>query len=110
LWKLLRRKVWNSRDERQRRVIWRCNKKYVVRGERGCENKDIDDRVLCKAFISVFNAMVENKNYFLEKWNEGLKSESVLVRYKCRAFIKIIGGADLIEEFDMDIYFKIIEK
>ncbi|WP_246588732.1 hypothetical protein [Pelorhabdus rhamnosifermentans] len=23
------RKVWNSTDERHRRIIWRCNGKYV---------------------------------------------------------------------------------
>jgi hypothetical protein len=62
------RKVWNSTDERLRRVIWRCNKKYVIKGERSGENKHIDDRVLYQAFVNSFNAMVENKEYFIEKW------------------------------------------
>lgn len=30
------RKVWNSNDDRRRRIIWRCNDKYVVKGEKGC--------------------------------------------------------------------------
>lgn len=30
------RKVWNSNNERLRRVIWRCNKKYKVKGEKSC--------------------------------------------------------------------------
>lgn len=51
------RKAWNSTDERLRRVIWRCNKKYVVKGEKSCENKHVDDRVLYQAS---FNAMIEN--------------------------------------------------
>lgn len=60
------------------RVIWRCNKKYTVKGEKSCENKHIDDRVLYQAFINTFNAIIENKNYFMEKWKEHLKSNNLL--------------------------------
>jgi len=105
-----RRKVWNSNNERLRRIIWRCNKKYVVKGEKSCENKHIDDRVLYKVFVEAFNVMVQNKDYFMEKWKIGLQSENVLVRYKSAQFIEILEGAEVIEEFDIDIYFKIIEK
>jgi site-specific DNA recombinase len=66
------RKVWNSTDERLRRFIWRCNNKYAVKGKKSCTNKHIDDKVLYQAFINTFNAMIENKNYFIEKWKEGL--------------------------------------
>lgn len=104
------RKVWNSTDERLRRVIWRCNKKYVVKGEKGCGNKHIDDRVLYQAFINTFNAMIENKGYFMERWKQHLESENILQRYKARQLIKIAENAYLIEEFDMDLFFKIIEK
>jgi site-specific DNA recombinase len=104
------RKVWNSNNERLRRIIWRCNKKYMVKGERGCENTHIDDRVLYQAFINTFNAMIENKDYFMEKWREGIKSENVLVRYKAKQFMKIIEKAEVIKEFDKDLYYMVIEK
>ena len=104
------RKVWNSTDERIRRVLWRCNKKYVVKGEKGCEKKHVDDKVLYKVFVEAFNAMIENKEDFMEKWQQGLQSENVLVKYKSREFIRIIENANLMKEFDIDIYFKIIEK
>ena len=64
------RKIWNSNDERQRRVVWRCNKKYVVKGVKGCENKHIANRVLYKVFIEAFNTMIEN----------------ILLRYKAGEF------------------------
>ena len=104
------RKVWNSNNERLRRIIWRCNKKYTVKGEKSCENKHIDDRVLYQAFISTFNAMIENKNYFMEKWKEHLKSDNLLQRYKAKQFMRIIENAGPIEEFDIDLFFRIIEK
>ena len=64
------RKIWNSNDERLRRMVWRCNRKYAVKGKKSCDNNHIDDRVLYKAFIHTFNAMIENKDYFMEKWKE----------------------------------------
>ena len=68
----------NSTDERLRRIIWRCNKKYAVKGEKLCDNQHIDYDILYRAFVSVFNAVIENKDYFMEKWNELLKGEDVL--------------------------------
>ncbi|WP_035287954.1 recombinase family protein [Clostridium sp. KNHs214] len=104
------RKVWNSNDERFRKIIWRCNNKYRVKGEKGCKNKHIDDRVLHQTFINVFNAMIENRDYFMEKWKEHLKSKNALVRYKSKELIGILKIAEPIEEFDMDLFISIIEK
>ena len=104
------RKVWNSTDERLRQVIWRCNNKYAVKGKKSCTNKHIDDKVLYQAFINTFNTMIENKKYFMEKWKQHIKSDNLLQRYKAKQFIEIINNAEPIEGFDMDLYFKIIEK
>lgn len=104
------RKVWNSTDERLRRVVWRCNKKYEVKGKKSYENKHIDDRILYQTFINTFNALIENKDYFIEKWKEYLKSDDLLQRYKAMQFIRILNDAELIERFDIDLFFRIIEK
>ncbi|WP_333887907.1 recombinase family protein [Clostridium sp.] len=104
------RKVWNSTDERLRRVVWRCNKKYKVKGKKSCDSKHIDDNVLYKVFVEAFNAMVQNKDYFMEKWKQRVDSENVLVRYKARQFIGIMENAEVIEEFDIDLFFRIVEK
>jgi site-specific DNA recombinase len=46
----------------------------------------------------------------MEKWKDGLQSENILVRYKTKQFIEIIKEAEVLKEFDIDIYYKIIEK
>lgn len=104
------RKVWNSTDDRYRRIIWRCNGKYPAKGEKGCESRHIDDEVLYQAFIEVFNTLVENKDGFIGKWQERLKSDNVLVRYKAKQFIGIFKGADRINTFDEKLYFAMVEK
>ena len=104
------RKVWNSTDERLRRIIWRCNGKYVERGKKGCDSRHIDDGVLEQAFVNVFNMIVENKDYFIEKCQEMLDSDNALVRYKARQFVEMIAESEGLEEFDADLYFALTEK
>ena len=104
------RKVWNSTDDRFRRIIWRCNGKYPAKGEKGCESRHIDNAVLYQAFVNVFNMMVENKDYFLGKFKGLRESDNPLRRYKAKQFSKIITEAERINEFDTDLYFASIEK
>ena len=104
------RKVWNSTDDRFRRIVCRCNGKYVVKGEKGCESRHIDDGVLYQAFVDVFNAMIENKDYFIGKWQELLGGENALVRYKAKQFIGIVADQGKVIEFDTELYFALVEK
>jgi hypothetical protein len=104
------RKVWNSTDERLRRYIWRCNRKYVVKGKKVCDNKHIDDKVLYEAFINTFNMMIENKDYFKKKWEEHLKSDNLLKKYKAKQFIEIIEKAEPLENFNLVLFEKMVEK
>lgn len=46
----------------------------------------------------------------MEKWKEHLKSENLLQRYKANQFMRIIENAEPIEELDIDLFFRIIEK
>lgn len=99
------RKVWNSNDERLRRIIWRCNSKYKIKGRIGCENKHIDDEVLYNAFIEVYNAIVENREQFLNKWKEQLQDENALNRTVAKRFISIFQNAKRIKKFDSDLFY-----
>jgi len=68
------------------------------------------DNVLYQAFINTFNALVENKDYFMEKWQQKKSREDFLQRYKAQQFMKILKNAEPIKEFDMDLFFTITEK
>lgn len=104
------RKVWNSTDERLRRIIWRCNSKYPAKGMKGCDSKHIYDEVLYQVFINIFNTLIKNRDYFIAKWKKRLKSDNALYRYKARQFMKIILEAELITEFKIDLYNALVEK
>ena len=81
-----------------------------MKGKKGCESRHIDDGVLYQAFISVFNTMVENRDFFIKKWRERLASGNALARYKSKQLIEIFSGAERVTEFDIDLYFAMIEK
>ena len=108
--KIFGRKVWNSNDEKLRRIIWRCNGKYPSKGEKGCESRHIDDAVLYQAFINTFNALIEKKEYFIGKWQENLLHGNTLQRYKAGMFIQTIQDIMPITEFNVDLYFALVEK
>lgn len=102
------RKTWNSTDENLKRRVWQCNRKYEKKGEVNCKNKHIDEEFLYKAFISRLNALIENKEEFIKKWISEDGDE--LERYRGREFIEILKIGVVIEDFDVDLYFKMIEK
>jgi site-specific DNA recombinase len=104
------RKVWNSPDERLRRIIWRCNNKYVTKGEKGCESKHIDDKVLYQAFVDTFNALVENRDQLTPKWQRLVEEDDILKRIHAKRFASIFRTARPIENFDFTLYYKLVEK
>ena len=102
--------IWNSTDDRLRRIIWRCNGKYAEKGKKGCDSRHIDDGVLYQAFVDVFNAIVDNKDHFIAKWQGMLESDNALVRYKAKQFVGIVSSRTKIDEFDINLYFAMVEK
>ncbi|WP_459479214.1 hypothetical protein [Clostridium saccharoperbutylacetonicum] len=54
--------------------------------------------------------MIENRDYFIEKWREKLKSENALVRYKVKQFIKIVEKSEQIREFNVHLLLMFVEK
>ena len=63
-----------------------------------------------QAFVDVFNAMIENKAYFIGKWQERLGSDNALVRYKAKQFIQGMKEAELMKAFSAELYFALVEK
>ncbi|WP_408606593.1 recombinase zinc beta ribbon domain-containing protein [Anaerovirgula multivorans] len=90
------RKVWNSTDERLRRVIWRCNRKYEKKVRKSCDNGHIDDRVLYLAFVNTFNVMIENKDNFINK----LKSFKDIVYV--HPLVEHSWGQKVVRFYDLD--------
>ena len=46
----------------------------------------------------------------MEKWQERLDGDNVLVRYKAKQFMAILAAAEVMVEFDVNLYFALVEK
>jgi site-specific DNA recombinase len=102
------RKVWNSTDERLRRIVWRCNKKYAVKGKVGCDSKHIEEVDLKTVFVNVFNAVVDERDKFIDRWIGMVAGEDVLGRIAGKRFIEVFE--EKIDGFDEGLFLKTVEK
>ena len=84
--------------------------KEIYQKELRCRNKHVYDKTLVTAFVDIFNNMIENKDYFIEKWNEVINNGNELQKYKAKQFIEILDKAAPIEEFNESLFFIFIEK
>ncbi|OKZ84936.1 MAG: recombinase [Clostridium sp. 29_15] len=87
-----------------------CSQRNISKGVKGCRNKHVYDMTLVSAFVDIFNNMIENKDYFIKKWNEVSNNGNELQKYKAKQFIGILDKAIQIEEFNESLFFIFIEK
>ena len=58
----------------------------------------------------IFNMVIENKDYFMGKWQIFLNGDDILKAVTAKRFIQIFSKAETIDRFDVDLYFKLVEK
>jgi hypothetical protein len=104
------RKVWNSTKPNFRRVIWQCNKKYETKGVVGCNNRHIDDFILPSVFINACNSIVENIYVYKKRWNKLLRNDDYWLKYTAGKFIDVFNNPVKIDEFDEELFLKLVEK
>lgn len=46
----------------------------------------------------------------MSKWNEQVNSEDILKRVTAKRFVDIYKNAEPLEQFDIELYFKLVEK
>ena len=53
---------------------------------------------------------VGKQRYFISKWQERLESDNLLKRYKSKQLVAIVSSRQKFDEFDIDLYFAMVEK
>ena len=53
-------KVWNSNDERYRRIVWQCNDKF--KGEEKCKTPHLTEETIKQKFVEAFNRLFDDKD------------------------------------------------
>lgn len=100
-----------TRIYKGKKLVWICANRYEEKGVRGCNSKHVNDEELNEVFIKTFNSMVENKEKYIEIWEEELQSNDVLIKYKAKQFIDTLKQhEEPIKEFDTDLFYSMVEK
>lgn len=103
--KVFARKGWRSSTGVDRKV-WQCSERYKVKGVMGCANRHVEEETLIKAYRMAWNALVENREDFMEQWTEQLQSDNLLEGYRAEKFIEYTDGAEPLKEMDTDFMLK----
>lgn len=90
-------------------LIWQCSERYKVKGVMGCANRHVEEETLIKAYLMAWNALVENREDFMEQWTEQLQSENLLEGYRAEKFIEYTDGAEPLTEMDTDFMLKTLD-
>ncbi len=91
------------------RKVWQCSERYKVKGVIGCDNRHVDEETLIKAYIMAWNAIVKNRDDFMEQWKEQMKSDNLLEGYRAEKFIEYTEDAHPITEMDTDFMLKTLD-
>ena len=86
-----------------------CSERYKVKGVMGCANRHVEEETLIKAYLMAWNALVENREDFMEQWTEQLQSENLLESYRAEKFIEYTDGAEPLTEMDTDFMLKTLD-
>ena len=102
------RKTWMQHTGEKRRV-WMCSSRYKTKGIKGCDTGHLDETVLKKAFVEIFNALLGNKQYFLDKWETDIVSVDALKKYRLLSLKEVLRDMQKVEEFDEMLCIKILD-
>lgn len=102
------RKTW-IQPNGKKRYVWMCSTRYKTKGVKGCDTGHVDEEVLKKVFVEVFNILLDNKQYFLDKWQQDLVEADELKAYRLKEFKEILEQADKLQQFNEDLCMQMLE-
>ena len=106
--KVFSRKGWRSSAGYDRKV-WQCSERYRVKGVQGCDNRHVEEETLIKAYLMAWNALVENRESFLEQWKQQMQGEDLLAGYRAEKFVEYTKDAKPLKEMDTDFMLKTLD-
>ena len=64
---------------------------------------------MIKAYLMAWNALVEDRENFMDQWKEQIQGEDLLAGYRAEKFIEYTDGAEPLMEMDTDFMLKTLD-
>lgn len=103
------RKTWIQPTGVQRKV-WMCSTRYKTKGVKGCGTGHVDEETLKKVFVEVFNALVDNRQCFIEKWQQEMADADALKKYRLKELVRILEHENKMTEFNESICMQMLKQ
>lgn len=87
---------------------WRCGSCNKANGHKVCSNRYVTDETSTKLFVMSWNEIVEHQADYQERWQENIKGDDVLLRYKTKLVMKH-AAAVTINEFDSTLMMVVMD-
>ncbi len=87
---------------------WRCGSCNKTDGHKVCSNRYVTDETFTKLFVMSWNEIVEHQADYQERWQENIKGDDVLLRYKTKLLMKH-AAAGPIKEFDLELMMAVMD-
>lgn len=87
---------------------WHCGSCNKTNGHKVCSNRCVLDETLTKLFVMSWNEIVDHQADYQERWQENIRGDDVLLRYKTRLVIQhAVAGP--IKEFDLKLMLAVMD-
>lgn len=87
---------------------WRCGSCNKTDGHKVCSNRYVTDETFTKLFVMSWNEIVVHQADYQERWQENIKGDDVLLRYKTKLVMKH-AAAGTIKEFDPELMMAVMD-
>jgi DNA invertase Pin-like site-specific DNA recombinase len=102
---------WRRRQARLDGVKyqWKCRNKCMGKEGPGCSNDSLWETDLHRAFVTAWNAVLEQRGEFLPNWESQAQSDDPLAAFRAKQFMRLTAKATPLKEIDMALVGKVLE-
>lgn len=75
----------------------------------GCANRHVEESTLEQAFVMAWNGILNNKEYFLRKWEEQEKSEDLLEVYRAKDFLGLMNHSVALDNVESGFMLRVLQ-
>ena len=88
---------------------WMCASRCKGKSVKGCINDTLLEADLHKAFMMAWNAILENREEFLENWRTQLADPNPLVAFRAKQFMRLTEKTKPMKTLDVSIVSKTLD-
>ena len=69
----------------------------------------MEENTLEKAFVMAWNGILENRDYFWQKWEKQKENENLLEAYRAMDFQKLVKSGHPLEKMETDFMLEVLD-